>query len=98
MQDVFTRMLKVYIFSYAIINELCIYYIINFLFFQERGEALGQPTAYLLLLGVGYLLPSHVRANNCFIFQSTSDLDTVSWSTSPHRVHPSEILTAFVVK
>ena len=86
MQDDFTGLLMSYIFSYAIINELCIYYIIIFLFFQERGEALGQPTAYLLLLGIGYLLPSIIRVNNRFIFQSTSGLDTVSWSTrtSPH--------------
>ena len=68
MQDAYTGLLMSYIFSYAIINELCIYYIINFLFFQERGEALGQPTAYLLLLGIGYLLPSHVRVNNVSSF------------------------------
>ena len=73
---------------------LHIYYIINFLFFQVRGKALGQLTAYLLLFGIGYLLPSIIRANNCFIFQSTSGLDTVSWSTrtSPHprrQSHPT---------
>ena len=95
MQDDFTGLLMSYIFSYAIINELCIYYIINFLFFQERGEALGQPTAYLLLLGIGYLLPSHIRANNRFIFHSTSDLDTISWSTRtsplPLATYPTRI-------
>ena len=48
MQDVYTRMLKVYIFSYAIIKEQ-FNYNINFFFFQERGIALGQPTAHLLV-------------------------------------------------
>jgi hypothetical protein len=42
-------MLKVYIFSYAIIKELIIYYNINFFFFQEQGIALGQPIAHLLI-------------------------------------------------
>jgi hypothetical protein len=49
-------MLKVYIFSYAIIKELTIYYNINFFFFQERGIALGQPTAHLLITGT-FALP-----------------------------------------
>ena len=56
MQDDFTGLLMSYIFSYAIINELCIYYIINFLFFQERGEALGQPTAHCFLLSSAWYL------------------------------------------
>ena len=97
MQDDFTGLLMSYIFSYAIINELLITYLLyhKFFIFSSKRKALGQLTAYLLLLGIGYLLPSHIRVNNRFIFQSTSDLDTVSWSirTSPHPLatYPTRI-------
>lgn len=56
MQDAYTGVLMSYIFSYAIINELCIYYNINFLYYQLKGFRSANRT--LFSFGRGICLPS----------------------------------------
>ena len=52
MQDAYTGVLMSYIFSYAIINELCIYYNIIFLCFQVKALRSANRTLFSFILGV----------------------------------------------